>query len=478
MRTAVRRRIAVFVTVASILALTPGTALAAVATAPTGLAGTAGNAQVALTWTVPASDGGNAISDYTIEYSSTAGVVYSWFNDGTSTLTSATVTGLTNGTAYIFRVSAVNSSGTGPVSATAAVTPFVVHTANDPASFSACPAGVIPAAGFSDVSSTDVDCIKYYGITKGTTDTTYSPADPVSRWQMALFLTRMATKGGATLGDGTDQGFVDISGKSAEIMTAINQLKQLGVTVGKTATTYVPDDNVTREEMALFIARLLKKTTVGPGGNTEFVSGTSGTKEIKSNDTDHNFTDMPVGLMESRNAIINLWNLGVTDVQTATTYEPATNMTRRAMATFMARALAHTNARPAGLILQASGYRVQNGTAVTMSVTHRTANLDPISGSYVDTFLFHHSTVTTVTRFDTNGQCSAYIIATSLSSTRCSLDSADPRTDASGNLATFLVVPPYVNFADVWAWTEMPTTVYDNDIHAASAQKVTIETHS
>ena len=324
MRTAVRRRIAVFVTVASILALTPGTAVAAVATAPTGLAGTAGNAQVALTWTVPSSDGGNAISDYTIEYSSTAGVVYSWFNDGTSTALSATVTGLTNGTAYTFRVSAVNSSGTGPVSATAAVTPFVVHAANDPASFSACPAGVIPVAGFSDVSSTDVDCIKYYGITKGTTDTTYSPADSVSRWQMALFLTRLATKGGATLGDGTDQGFVDISGKSAEIMTAINQPKQLGVTVGKTATTYAPDDNVTREEMALFIARLLKKTTVGPSGNTEFVSGTSGTKEIKSNDTDHNFTDMPVGLMESRNAIMNLWNLGVTDVQTATTYEPAT----------------------------------------------------------------------------------------------------------------------------------------------------------
>jgi hypothetical protein len=478
MRVPVRRRIAVFVTVASIVALTPGTALAALATAPTGLAGTAGSAQVALTWTVPASDGGNAISDYTIEYSSTAGVVYSWFNDGTSTALSATVTGLTNGTAYTFRVSAVNSSGTGPVSATAAVTPFVVHAANDPASFSACPAGVIPVAGFSDVSSTDVDCIKYYGITKGTTATTYSPADSVSRWEMALFLTRLATKGGVTLGDGTDQGFVDISGKSAEIMTAINQLKQLGVTVGKTATTYAPDDNVTREEMALFIARLLKKTTVGPGGNTEFVSGISGTKEIKSNDTDHNFTDMPVGLMESRNAIINLWNLGVTDVQTATTYEPTIDMTRRAMATFMARALAHTNARPAGLILQASGYRVQNGTAVTMSVTHRTAGLDPISGSYVDTFLFHHSTVTTVTRFDTNGQCSAYIIATSLSSTRCSLDASDPRTDASGNLATFLMVPPYVNFADVWAWTSTPTTVYDNDIHAASAQKVTIQAHS
>ena len=478
MRTTLSRRVAVFLAVTVVVALLPATAWAGLAGAPTGLSGAPGNVLVALTWTAPASDGGDAISDYTIEYSSTGGAVWSWFNDGVSTATSATVTGLTNGTAYLFRVSTVNASGTSSVSATALATPFVVHTANDPATYSACPAGAIPAAGFTDITSTDVDCIAYYGVTKGTTATTYSPNDPVSRWQMALFLTRLATKSGATLGDGSAQGFGDISGKSAEIQTAINQLKQLGVTVGKTATTYAPDDYVTREEMALFIARLLKNTTVGPGGNTEYVSGTSGAKEIKSNDTDFNFTDMPVGLLESRNAIINLFNLGVTDVQTGTLYEPAINMTRKAMATFMANALAHTNARPAGLVLQASGYRVLNGTAVTMSVTHRTAGLDPVAGSYVDTFVHHHTTVTTATRFDTNGQCTVYIIVTLLSSTRCSVDAADPRTDASGNLATFIVVPPTTNFVDVWAWTTTPTTVYDNDIHAAAASKITVETHA
>jgi len=103
--------------------------------------------------------------------------------------------------------------------------------------------------------------------------------------------------------------------------------------------------------------------------------------------------------------------------------------------------------------------------------------LDPVAGSYVDTFVHHHTTVTTATRFDTNGQCTVYIIVTLLSSTRCSVDAADPRTDASGNLATFIVVPPTTNFVDVWAWTTTPTTVYDNDIHAAAASKVTVETH-
>ncbi len=468
-----------FLAVGILSALMPTAAWAALAGAPTALNGTAGNAQVALTWSAPASDGGEAISDYTIEYSPDNGTTWNWFIDGTSTAASATVSGLTNGTSYLFRVSAVNNSGTGPVSATASVTPVANHTANDPALFSACPAGSAPTAGFSDIASTEVDCIKYYGITKGTTATTYSPNDFVSRWQMALFLTRMATKAEVTLGDGSAQGFADISGKSAEIQTAINQLKQLGVTVGKTATTYAPDDYVTREEMALFITRLLKEVKVGPGGNTEYVTGTSGSTEIKSNDTDVNFTDMPVGLMESRNAIINLFNLGVTDVQAATTYEPTLNMTRRAMATFMAKALDHTNARPAGLVIQASGYRVQNGTSVTMSVTHRTDELLPVSGSYVDTFLHHHTTVADATRFDSNGQCTTtYIVATSLASTKCTVDAADPTTDTDGNLATFVVVPQNINFADVWAWTDNLTTVYDNDIHAADASKVTIETHA
>jgi len=89
--------------------------------APTSLTATSGDTQVSLSWTAP-SDGGVAISDYIIEFR-TGSDSFAAFSDGTSTATSATVTGLTNNVSYDFRVSAVNSVGTGPVSSTATATP-------------------------------------------------------------------------------------------------------------------------------------------------------------------------------------------------------------------------------------------------------------------------------------------------------------------------------------------------------------------
>ncbi|MEK7295335.1 MAG: fibronectin type III domain-containing protein, partial [Actinomycetota bacterium] len=105
--------------------MTPATAPGA----PTSVAGTAGNAQVSLTWTAPASNGGSSITDYVVE-SSPDGTTWTVFADGTSASASATVTGLTNGTAYTFRVSATNAAGTGTTSTvSAAVTPRTVPSA-------------------------------------------------------------------------------------------------------------------------------------------------------------------------------------------------------------------------------------------------------------------------------------------------------------------------------------------------------------
>jgi titin len=92
-----------------------------VPTAPTGLSATPLSTQVQLAWTAVSFS--PAVTDYIIEYKLSSAMSWSTFADGTSTAATAVVTGLTNGSSYDFRVSAVNSEGTGPVSSTATATP-------------------------------------------------------------------------------------------------------------------------------------------------------------------------------------------------------------------------------------------------------------------------------------------------------------------------------------------------------------------
>ena len=87
-----------------------------VPSAPTSVVGTAGSNQVSLTWSAPASDGGAAITDYVVQYATSAGGAYTTFTDAVSTALSATVTGLTSGNTYYFKVAAVNAAGTGAYS--------------------------------------------------------------------------------------------------------------------------------------------------------------------------------------------------------------------------------------------------------------------------------------------------------------------------------------------------------------------------
>jgi hypothetical protein len=94
--------------------------------APTGLTPVGLDSSVGLSWTAPASDGGADITDYIVEYKLSTSGSWSVFSDGTSTSTTATVTGLTNGLLYNFRVKTVNSIGTSSASATANGTPVTI----------------------------------------------------------------------------------------------------------------------------------------------------------------------------------------------------------------------------------------------------------------------------------------------------------------------------------------------------------------
>ena len=120
----------------------------------------------------------------------------------------------------------------------------------------ACPGSSAAAAGFTDTTSTDVDCIKMFGITTGKTATTYDPSNTISRQDMARFIHRMFVPTGmAAAGLTAVPTFTDTAHVTADGLAAISALASHGITTGTTTTTFSPDDNVTREQMALFLYR-------------------------------------------------------------------------------------------------------------------------------------------------------------------------------------------------------------------------------
>ena len=195
-----------------------------------------------VSWVAPSDDGGAPVSAYRIETSTDGGTTWSVATITAAADASAKLVGLPTGPTRA-RVSAINIAGTSPPSdPTAAIPP--------------CPT---TPTGFTDVPSSsfataDIACIKGLGITTGTTPTTYDPADNVTHKQMAAFLARLWRRLGNPCPT-TPTGFTDVP--SSSFATAdIACIKGLGITTGTTPTTYDPAGNVTREQMAAFLARL------------------------------------------------------------------------------------------------------------------------------------------------------------------------------------------------------------------------------
>lgn len=120
-----------------------------------------------------------------------------------------------------------------------------------------CPIATTP---FNDLPGTSwgdpaIACLYGLGVTTGTSASSFSPSDPVTRMQMAAFIARLWN----TINDGTPviptTPFTDLPGV-AWAGDGIKQIYGLGITTGTTPTTYSPYDSVTRMQMAAFLARL------------------------------------------------------------------------------------------------------------------------------------------------------------------------------------------------------------------------------
>jgi hypothetical protein len=209
-----------------------------------------------------------------------------------------------------------------------------------------CPSST-PNAGFTDIGAFGADvqlainCLKAFGITTGTTATTYSPNGTVLRWQMALFLVRQAADHGVTVPAAVSQGYTDIGGLPQATQDAINQITQLGVSKGTTTTTFSPNDVVTRWQMALFLHRL------GTAAGIAF-----------SNTAGHNdFTDIGAFSAEVQGAINALADTKA-DPQGhivlgtgGSLFSPNDPVFRWAMALFLTRVLAADGiVQPSGLV--------------------------------------------------------------------------------------------------------------------------------
>lgn len=118
-------------------------------------------------------------------------------------------------------------------------------------------AAASPLTGFSDVPTnnpfyTEISNIAYRAITVGCGGGNYCPNDGVTRAQMAAFI--MRSLGEFNPPPPAQQQFNDVP-PSNPFYAFIDRLATLGITVGCGGGNYCPDDFVTRGQMAAFILR-------------------------------------------------------------------------------------------------------------------------------------------------------------------------------------------------------------------------------
>ena len=315
------------------------------------------------------------------------------------------------------------------------------------AQWKACVGPALEASDFEDVSMDSdhydsINCLAYYGITKGTSADTFNPSGNVTRSQMALFLARAADAAGVDLGDAMDMGFTDLNADDTERVNAINRLVAKGIMFGDTQTSFdppsttrfAPTDHVTRWEMAMFLFAFLDhalESVLVDEWPASVDGDSAGRVELGSQDGGRTGTRVDDYFGDARrqtpahvdDRISAIYELGVTNGTNQTigengTFDPNGLVTRAQMASFITRALGHTNLRPAGLTAQSTNDDTQ--------VSLRDADFVPVTGERTEVF----TTNFPEDAFDANGGCiERYVTGQDPSFDHCEIDQGDRITE-------------------------------------------------
>jgi hypothetical protein len=124
--------------------------------------------------------------------------------------------------------------------------------------------------GFADVGDLPaatgdaINQLASLGVAGGTGPTTYDPEGPVTRGQMALFLTRLLGLVGVELDATPPSPFLDIGDLPTTTQLAIERLAATQIAKGTSPSTFDPHADVLRSHMALFLTRVLQTGGVTP----------------------------------------------------------------------------------------------------------------------------------------------------------------------------------------------------------------------
>ena len=345
------------------------------------------------------------------------------------------------------------------VSATTATA--TTDVADEKSNVTACLGEALDDWGFTDVPDThvfhdSVNCLAHYGITIGTGDgSTFSPEEPVLRWQMMLFLSRALGPAGINLSRARAQNFTDLSHLNDEARDAIDLLVTNGIATAASSRTFAPNEIVDRTEMALLLVRFLE------AAETVVSFDSSGNILLDANDDgsqsqpDDYFKDardlVPVA---ADNAISAAYELGITTGVEPTPasgtaqpgldlyYRPRGSVTRGQMAAFIIRTLGHTLARPRGLSAQYDGSEIR--------VSVRDDDFEPVDRAPIDMFFIETDDANRA--FTSRGLCDEveFIDGAYL----CEIDDSDLTTNDDGEVS--LTVPDLIldgTDTTVWVWT-------------------------